>query len=355
MPKVTVISSIYNKEQFLDKFFSSILFQSFTDFVFLVIDNGSTDNSKEKIQKYSKIDSRILPIYLEKNIGPAGAFALGIDNVKTDFFTICDSDDYVEKNFLQILYNSITSEEADVSMCGYDKVWGDGKVIVHNRPDKDKLVFTKKDRSNLLAQIIDQYSNKHLGCYLSEIGVNWGKMFRTEFIKSNNINYENDVWIWCDWLFNIRLFKQINKFVYINNILYHYYQSDNSMTRSTFKMDLKQKDRIYKAIIRIGEELKNDKNILSSYYYFSFRNVMMIANLYCSWFFKCKDIKYRDIKNVLAELKNWPGMQLAYQNNRFSISNKISFYCIKNNFYFLYLAKVTLVKFMKFTKRIIFR
>ena len=104
MSKVAIVTSVYNKAPWLDRCFNSFVNQTFSDLEFIVINNGSTDESATIIDKFSKQDPRFKVITLKDNIGPSGAYALGIEKVNTEYFALCDSDDYIPNNYIEVLF-----------------------------------------------------------------------------------------------------------------------------------------------------------------------------------------------------------------------------------------------------------
>jgi len=107
----------YNREKYVSKAIESILNQTFTDFEFILVDNGSEDNSGGICDSYAKRDIRILVIHKEKgNIGSGRNAGLLI--AQGEFITFIDDDDIAEPDMLAFLYNLITKYEAGVSICG---------------------------------------------------------------------------------------------------------------------------------------------------------------------------------------------------------------------------------------------
>ena len=105
-PKISVIMPVYNVERYVSKSIESIINQSFNDFELIIVNDGSTDNSKEIIEKYAKLDSRITIINKE-NEGVASARNLGIDRSIGKYLFFCDSDDYAEASRkIKIVSNS---------------------------------------------------------------------------------------------------------------------------------------------------------------------------------------------------------------------------------------------------------
>ena len=81
-PEITVLMPVYNQQQFLDESIQSILNQSFADFEFIIINDGSDDKSANIINQYGKLDKRIIIINNSENLGISGALNIGIKNTK---------------------------------------------------------------------------------------------------------------------------------------------------------------------------------------------------------------------------------------------------------------------------------
>ena len=111
--KITIIVPIYNVEKYVAKCLDSLIKQTMKDFeVFAVID-GSPDNSIDIVRKYEKKDSRIKCIDKE-NGGYGSVLEYSIKNIKTEYFLICDPDDWLAENALEVLYNKAQETGADI-------------------------------------------------------------------------------------------------------------------------------------------------------------------------------------------------------------------------------------------------
>ncbi len=102
----TVIISLFNKENFIESTLKSVLNQSFSDFEVLIINDGSTDKSEEKVLKFK--DSRIKYFYKE-NGGVSSARNFGIEKAQSDYITFIDADDFWYPNFLQEMFENINN------------------------------------------------------------------------------------------------------------------------------------------------------------------------------------------------------------------------------------------------------
>ena len=128
MPRVSVIVPVYNVEKYLSKCIESILGQTFTDFELLLVDDGATDESGVICDRYAAIDSRIR-VFHKQNGGVSTARNLGIQNALGDYIGFVDSDDYIDSNMYEVLFNLIEEHQADISICGFKVIDEDiGKV-----------------------------------------------------------------------------------------------------------------------------------------------------------------------------------------------------------------------------------
>lgn len=120
MPIISIIVPVYNVEKYLDKCVRSILAQTFKDFELILVDDGSNDRSGEMCDEYSKSDSRIKVIH-KKNGGLSSARNAGIEISTGEFIGFVDSDDYIDDDMYELLYNNLIRENADMSICNkYD-------------------------------------------------------------------------------------------------------------------------------------------------------------------------------------------------------------------------------------------
>lgn len=124
MPVISVIVPVYNTDQYLDTCIKSILDQKNVDFELILIDDGSTDHSGAICDRYALIDDRIKVIH-QVNSGQAAARNAGLNAARGTHILFIDSDDYIEPDTLAILLTAEQSNQADMVLCGYKKIYGD--------------------------------------------------------------------------------------------------------------------------------------------------------------------------------------------------------------------------------------
>lgn len=148
MAEISIVVPVYNVEKYLSKCIDSILNQTYKDLEIILVDDGSKDQSGKICDEYAKKDSRIT-VFHKENGGLSSARNYGIERATTPYIGFIDSDDYIDNDMYEILYNNIIKEDADVSMCELRNIY-DGKVVgkqgeiktfVANREEAMKFVM----------------------------------------------------------------------------------------------------------------------------------------------------------------------------------------------------------------------
>ena len=140
---ISVIMLTYNRENFISRAIESILDQTFQDFEFIIVDNGSTDKSGQIAEEYAQRDKRIRVIHRERgNIG-AGRNT-GLDVAKGNYIAFIDDDDWAEPDFLEFLYNLSIENHADVAICGAADKAFDEKMIMTVEAALIELMWRKR-------------------------------------------------------------------------------------------------------------------------------------------------------------------------------------------------------------------
>lgn len=140
--KISVIMLTYNREKLVGRAIESILAQTLADFEFIIVDNGSTDQSGAVAEYYAGRDSRIRVIHRERgNIG-AGRNT-GLDAACGEYIAFLDDDDYVEPDFLEFLYALAVETGADVAICGATGREFDEKRVMNSEEAVTELLWRK--------------------------------------------------------------------------------------------------------------------------------------------------------------------------------------------------------------------
>lgn len=186
MPKVSIIIPFNNVENYIAQCLDSVLNQTLNDIELILINDASTDSSRKIVQKYAERDSRIKIIDIEERKGQGFARNRGIETAQGEYIGFVDSDDFVEKDMFELLYNSAKSNNTDISMCQvreYDDI--NENYITSDYYSLEYLssfgenVFSAEDTKNQILDINVALWNK---VYKREYLLNIGEKFPEGFI-----------------------------------------------------------------------------------------------------------------------------------------------------------------------------
>lgn len=223
-PKVSVIVPIYNVEKYIDKCLASIQNQTFDDFEVLLINDGTPDGSMEIAKKYTSADKRFR-IYNKENGGLSDARNYGIARAAGDFIVLIDSDDFLYKDYLSVLYNACVENDADMAYCRYKFSYCGGKLNIPMPFGPKKGVLTGEKAARLLI------SDTNLQSYA------WNKIYRRTLFTNNGITYPK--MYFEDIATSSRLMIHANKVAISNRYLYYYVKRSGSImaTMNAKKVD----------------------------------------------------------------------------------------------------------------------
>lgn len=210
-PKISIIVPVYNMEKYLDKCLNSLVNQTLKDIEIILVNDGSTDNSVQIINKYLKKDKRIL-VLSQKNAGQASARNLGIKNSNGIFVMFVDSDDYVDFGICEKLYNKSVLDNSDIVVCDYNVVDENYNILGNNI----KREFVADCNKNFIV-------NQSGPCF---------KIVKLDILKNNKLYFPTirayeDIAVVPAW----GLFA--SKISYVNEKLYYYLVRNGSTMNQT--------------------------------------------------------------------------------------------------------------------------
>ena len=217
MIKVSIITPVYNTENFLDRYFESMINQTLNDIEIIVIDDGSTDNSLAILKEYASKDSRI-KVLAQENSKQGAARNKGLDIAQGEFVTFVDSDDWVSKNYLEELYNACI--EMDVNMAAASMV-------------RDKKRKSRTHVALVSGEVLRGASNIIKG--IDNHFETAGKLYKRKLIQ--DLRFQEGV-LYEDGGFTIRAINLCGSCVTVASVLYHYV----SNPKSTIKQKLSIKN-----------------------------------------------------------------------------------------------------------------
>lgn len=212
IPAVSVIIPIYNSESFLNRCIESVLFQSYSNWQMILVDDGSKDSSYEICKQYAKIDNRILAIHQE-NAGAGVARNTGLSLAIGKYIVFLDSDDYIDKDYFLML----SRHDQDVVFVDVQAVDEDGKVL-----RKEYMSAYKRMSKNDFMRA--QMTGK----------INWGgvrKVVKRDVIERNNIRYTSHK-VGEEALFTYASVFYSKTIAFISMPVYFYIQRTDSLSHT---------------------------------------------------------------------------------------------------------------------------
>lgn len=211
LPKLSVIVPVYNTAKYIEKCLDSLLNQEYSNIEIIVIDDKSTDNSREILKKYEN-NKKIKIIYNDINKGLSYTRNRGFEISSGDYLGYIDSDDYVEPIFYSNMMKKIIEEDADMAI-------SDMKVVYENENNKEVIERARVSDSKL------GYINTGLAASACN------KVFKRKLIKKHKFSEGK---VNEDLAVIIPAIVNSNKIVYLENNYYYYIQRDNSIQNSRF-------------------------------------------------------------------------------------------------------------------------
>jgi glycosyltransferase involved in cell wall biosynthesis len=179
---ISIIVTAYNIEDYIEQCLDSVAAQTLGDIEVLVVDDGSTDSTPQRIVDFCAADPRFLPVLLPDNSpgGVATAANAGIDRATAEWVGFVDGDDYVEPTMFERLLNAAATCDADLAMCDYQEVVdGSGE----RRDPADAHRWAELTAS---CYQLDVQARK---LFLRFIAVPWRKLYRRSFLEDNAIRF----------------------------------------------------------------------------------------------------------------------------------------------------------------------
>lgn len=265
MTKLSIIVPVYNVEKYLPKCLESLIKQTLKDIEIICVNDGSMDNSLAILKEFASKDSRI-KIIDNQHQGVAKTRNTGIKQSTGEYIGFVDSDDYIDLDFFEKLYNSATKSNSDIAIASILK-HKNFFNIYNAKYTKEETAITIQDKIKLCED------KKHFFFYA------WNKIYHSGFIKENNIKFSEGQ-IYEDVMFAIKALYYSNKIISVYGTKYHYIEHENSLTKYKDKTGEKEHDLI-KAYSEL-QEFCNSKNIEipERLNYYTKENFGFILNLY---------------------------------------------------------------------------
>lgn len=208
MAKISIIIPVYNVENYIARCLDSVLGQSFADFEVICIDDGSTDSSGKILDDYAEKDKRIKPFHIS-NKGVSNARNYGLDMMTGEWFAFVDADDWIEEDYLKILYDNAFKNNCSVSACSFQR----------------NFQYTVGvDKVNIVTELINSQKEciHNFICSKNSMqGMVWNKLYLAD--KHKDVRFDVRLKVNEDCLYTYEIMKNCQRAYYCSMQLYHWF------------------------------------------------------------------------------------------------------------------------------------
>jgi glycosyltransferase involved in cell wall biosynthesis len=315
-PLVSIIVPIYKVEPYLRRCLDSIVNQTYTNLEIILVDDGSPDGCPQICDEYAAKDERIVVIH-KKNGGLSDARNAGLDICKGEYISFVDSDDWVEEQYVEILFDLLTKENADIAICSYNSFTNEIELPQFFLNGDIKYVCW--DSHETLTRLCAEDTPGLMAI--------WGKLFKRKLF--DNIRFPKGK-LYEDAYVNYKLYSLADKIFYINLILCHYrVRKDSIMGKTTGSVfDIEPLIERYTFLKEHNEEAANfcvEKLCWT---------ILFITSLNSNYFFNNSLFKNR--KEAVIYFKQIAPVYISNRNYSFCKRMLLLFFYLFPKTYYLY-------------------
>ena len=219
--KLSIVVAVYNLEQYLPRCLDALVNQTLQEIEILCVDDGSTDSAPQIIDEYEQKYPSKVKAFHKQNGGEFTSRNYGLERANGEYVTFVDTDDYVELNWAEKLYNTAKQNNADLAICAFERI--DLKT--------NKVIATNMTNFGNAIKKIDPNDD-----YLLFINpAPWNKVYKLDKIKDLRFLPFRG---FNDTMFLASCYTRIKKIAFIPDVLYHYYLRYDSQIHTVNKQDV---------------------------------------------------------------------------------------------------------------------
>ncbi|MCD8019183.1 MAG: glycosyltransferase [Clostridiales bacterium] len=303
MPKFSIIVPIYNVEQYLIRCIESLVNQTLKDIEIILVDDGSPDGCPAICDEYAASDSGIRVIH-KKNGGVSAARNDGLALTTGEWVLFCDSDDWMERDACEALYDAGEKENVDVVVADIYRI--KGHEIIYNQFFASEFTYRDKAHLNRLV-MTDLYQtycpNPPEGSTIA-YGGPWNKAVKRSLLVENDIRFDVSLLgLYDDILYTAYVYANMKSITYIRKPVYNYVVVETSITKSYKPNSVDISKRIFRAFEKFLSIYAPDGRWDEAYYALVIRRFEEMLRLY---FFSRKNpdklpVRLRKLKRLMRE------------------------------------------------------
>lgn len=219
--KLSIVAAVYNLEQYLPRCLDALVNQTLQEIEILCVDDGSTDSAPQIVDEYAKKYPEKIKVFHKPNGGEFTTRNYGLERAQGEYVTFVDTDDWVEPNWAEKLYQTAKENDADLAVCGFERIDLETNQVV----GKDMIGY---------GNCVKEMSGKD-DFMLFINPAPWNKIYKREKIKDLRFL---DFRGFNDMIFLASSYTKINKVAYVPEVLYHYYLRYDSQIHTVNQQDV---------------------------------------------------------------------------------------------------------------------
>ena len=332
-PLISIIMPMYGVEKYISNAIESVLKQTYTNWQLIIVNDGTKDGSRHIAECYRKIYNDKIMIVDKANGGLSDARNYGLRYVKGEYLHFFDSDDFITPNFYKDVMESISDSNFDFIITGYTVSICNEKnqVVCTHRHEPPKRTFNK------------QFIRDNIASCRTFLDFAWNKIYKTSFIRNNDLQFDKNLYLIEDAEFMGRVFKASLNFAFEPECGYYYCQYPRKSLSNSFSpriIELCAK-RIYildSMLDVLGIIGSPKKEIISRTAFVQYKHIL-------NTLFESESFSKSSIIDAALNTKYLYEATLSYHPDSFS--DKIVCYCIKNKMKHILAAFYSLKKTIK--------
>lgn len=306
-PLISVVVSVYNTAKYLNQSLGSLSNQTFDNIEFVIVNNGSSDNSIEIIKEWASKDNRFRLVDSKENHGPGGGKNLGILASKGIYIGLLDSDDYVAPEMYETLFNSSDNLTQDIVISNYYKEFGRGDANVYNFDD------------------VLRFQNGTLDDIKRYICLNgarlWTSIIKRSLFVDNDLLYPENIGF-DDNAIGSSIYLSAKSIKIINNETPYYYYRTNNQSETRNLDNPKFWDRLDTAIMHYNNcKRLGFHNLFEDEVEFSFYRLF-----YRSIYYSMDSFSHIQIRRIISIKNKYEQVTNCYNVGKGKYFNKMTLY-----------------------------
>lgn len=287
-PLISIIIPVFNVEKYIEKCVNSLLDQTYKNIEIILINDGSADNSGAVCESLAKNDSRIVVLH-QNNSGVSAARNNGLDVMKGEFVTFVDSDDYVDSQFIECLYNALSINNADIATCGHYRVEFDGSLKkIYHLSDNPEEIICMSGKDSIINIFYEKICSASSG----------SKLYKRELFK--NLRFPDYI-MGEDTFVVYHTFKDSTLIAHTNKPLYYYVQHSDSVTNNKSNFF-----KFYDYVKLYDHIINSDASDRSSEYFRSLANRLIENNFWVYMKLRnCPNMFFSEKKHIEDNIKKY--------------------------------------------------